>query len=151
MDVMVWVVTFALIVLLVYSISKDPPSSGCLSDDAARARDAKLRRGTVATTPALHSEAEPDVGVPQAGQIAAERAAVPASAVATADMLRNPRTGETAAIPTNYRFAKKWIKEAMVEEGLLDRVYANSDLDGGAREKVRTALKQFRTLAKYQA
>ncbi|MFN3919893.1 MAG: hypothetical protein ACK4JF_06340, partial [Methylohalobius sp.] len=34
--------------------------------------------------------------------------------VAQVKQLRDPVTGESAAMPTNYRFAKRWIKEAMV-------------------------------------
>lgn len=66
--------------------------------------------------------------------------------------LRDPATGESAAVPTNYRFAKRWIKEALVKEGLLDRVYKNTELQEEAIDrKVREALEQFKTLKKYWA
>ncbi len=66
--------------------------------------------------------------------------------------LRDPATGESAAVPTNYRFAKRWIKEAMVREGLLDRVYKNTELqDEAIDHKVREALEQFKALKKYWA
>jgi hypothetical protein len=65
--------------------------------------------------------------------------------------LRNPATGEVAAAPTNYRFAKKWIKEALVAEGLLERVYKNAELEGEMAQKVKDALERFKGLAKYQA
>jgi Na+-transporting methylmalonyl-CoA/oxaloacetate decarboxylase gamma subunit len=66
--------------------------------------------------------------------------------------LRDPVTGETAAIPTNYRFAKRWIKEAMVKEGLLDRVYRNTELqDEAIDQKVKEALERFKALKKYWA
>ncbi|HWP00591.1 MAG TPA: hypothetical protein VNL74_08210 [Methylococcus sp.] len=68
-----------------------------------------------------------------------------------ASLLRNPATGETSAVPTNYRFAKKWIKEAMVAEGLLDRVYRNSELSDEIAHKVKEALERFKELPKYQA
>jgi hypothetical protein len=63
---------------------------------------------------------------------------------------RNPETGETAANPSNYRFAKKWIKQAMVEEGLLDKVYKNKELKGATEKKVKEALNRFKELEKYQ-
>ena len=66
-------------------------------------------------------------------------------------MLRNPLTGESAAVPTNYRFAKRWVKEALVAEGLLDKVYTNAELEAGAAGKVREALAAFKKLAKYRA
>lgn len=65
--------------------------------------------------------------------------------------LRNPATGETASIPTNYRFAKRWIKEAMVKEGLLDKVYKNSELDDEANAKIKTALDSLLQMDKYRA
>ncbi len=65
--------------------------------------------------------------------------------------LLNPATGETAPVPNNYRFAKRWIKEAMVAEGLLDRVYRNSELEGMVSRKVKDALERFKSIEKYHA
>lgn len=65
--------------------------------------------------------------------------------------LKDPATGESGPAPTNYRFAKKWIKEALVAEGLLDKVYKNADLDEAAGRKVRDALDTFKAIAKYHA
>jgi|GEM_PF-741311 len=62
---------------------------------------------------------------------------------------RNPETRETAANPSNYRFAKKWIKQAMVDEGLLDKVYKNKELKGATEKKVKEALNRFKELKKY--
>ena len=63
--------------------------------------------------------------------------------------LRNPSTGEVAAVPSNYRFAKRWIKEAMVSEGLLDRIYKNNELSGANGDKAKQALENFKALKKY--
>jgi len=65
--------------------------------------------------------------------------------------LRNPSTGETCPIPTNYRFAKKWVKEALVAEGLLKKVYKNSELTEAVSPKVKEALEKLRNLEKYHA
>ncbi|MGH8549285.1 MAG: hypothetical protein ACRERU_11940 [Methylococcales bacterium] len=64
---------------------------------------------------------------------------------------RNPETGDTAAVPTNYRFAKKWIKDALVAEGLLDKVYKPNELDGDTSPKVKAALDKFKDIKKYHA
>lgn len=64
---------------------------------------------------------------------------------------RNPETGESAAVPTNYRFTKRWIKQALVDEGLLDRVYKSEELDEQAAKKVRIALDRFKGIKKYHA
>ena len=63
--------------------------------------------------------------------------------------LRNPLTGEVSPVPGNYRFAKKWIKEAIVAEGLLNKVYKNSELTEAVNPKVRAAVEEFKKLEKY--
>lgn len=65
--------------------------------------------------------------------------------------LKDPVSGETCPAPTNYRFAKKWVKEAMVAEGLLDRVYKTADLDEAGSQRVREALEKFKAVEKYHA
>jgi len=149
MDFMIGVVTIALIAFVLYTIYTTPPSSGCLSADAADARDKK--KTAVASQPGQPMPvAEPPATAPPEPSPAG--VAVPeALAGATVERLCNPVTGETAAVPTNYRFAKKWIKEALVAEGLLDKVYASNELDATANEKVKAALRQLRTLTKYHA
>jgi len=67
-----------------------------------------------------------------------------------ADSLKNPKTGEVAKFPGNYNFAKRWIKDALVEEGLLDKVYKNTELDDETNEKIHTALQQLKALDKYK-
>ncbi len=66
------------------------------------------------------------------------------------DTLKNPKTGEQAKLPANYAFAKRWIKEALVEEGLLDKIYKNNELDPAATAKIQAALQQLKTMKKYQ-
>jgi hypothetical protein len=65
--------------------------------------------------------------------------------------LRNPVTGEVSPTPGNYRFAKKWIKEAMVAEGLLPKVYKNSELTETLNLKAKAAIEKFKHLEKYHA
>lgn len=66
------------------------------------------------------------------------------------DNLKNPKTGEVAKLPGNYAFCKRWIKEALVEEGLLDKIYKNNELDADATAKIQAALQQLKTMEKYQ-
>lgn len=69
---------------------------------------------------------------------------------ATVDSLKNPKTGEVAKVPNSYAFAKRWIKDALVEEGLLDKVYKNNELDDATGAKIQAALQQLKAMAKYQ-
>lgn len=108
----------------------------------------------VAPTPASTSQAvkekpvQPREPKPEAPPKASASAQ---SAAAKSQNLRNPETGEISPTPGNYRFAKKWIKEAIVNEGLLSKVYKNSELNGATNGKVKEALEAFKSLEKYQA
>lgn len=81
---------------------------------------------------------------------AAPAKATAAKPAANADSLKNPKTGEVAKFPASYSFAKRWIKDALVEEGLLDKVYKNNELDEATNAKIQAALQQLRTMDKYQ-
>lgn len=64
--------------------------------------------------------------------------------------VKNPKTGAVDKLPSSYAFAKRWIKEALVEEGLLDKIYKNNEMDANTSEKVRNALQQLKAMDKYQ-
>lgn len=64
--------------------------------------------------------------------------------------VRNPDSGEVTKIASSYRMTKRWIKEALVTEGLLDKVYKVSEIDDAATKKINTALNKLQTLDKYQ-
>lgn len=66
------------------------------------------------------------------------------------DEVRNPKTGEVSKIPNNYRFGKRWIKEALVSEGLLEKVYKNSELNEEADAKIQQALIALSALENYK-
>ncbi|MGR8929933.1 MAG: hypothetical protein ACU836_04770 [Gammaproteobacteria bacterium] len=82
---------------------------------------------------------------------AAPKAAASKAEAATSDnSLRNPQTGEVAKIPNSYSFAKRWIKEALVEEGLLDKIYKTNEIDDATAEKIKEAFEQLKSMKKYQ-
>ncbi len=64
--------------------------------------------------------------------------------------VKNPDTGEVSKIASNYRFMKRWIKEALVEEGLLEKIYKNTELDKETIAKINEALEKLKAMAKYQ-
>ncbi len=119
-----------------------------------------------AETPPTVSPPSPAVAAPapKPAAVVAEQAAAapapapqPAAAPAPAHTesrihnLRNPKTGEISPAPGNYRFAKKWIKEALVKEGLLNKVYKNSELTETINAKAKDALEHFKKLEQYHA
>lgn len=67
-------------------------------------------------------------------------------------MMKNPATGEKAKVTSNYRTTKRWIKEALIEEGLLDRIYKNNELNNNndIKETVAKALAIIKAMDKYK-
>jgi len=65
-------------------------------------------------------------------------------------MMKNPATGEAAKVAGNYRMVKRWIKEALVEEGLLEKIYKNNEMDDLAKAKVAEALSIIKAMDKYK-
>lgn len=87
-------------------------------------------------------------------KLAEEKPAKPAPstpAASSSDNLKNPKTGEIAKIPNSYAFAKRWIKDALVEEGLLEKVYKNTELDDAINAKIQSAIQQLKAIDKYKA
>jgi hypothetical protein len=78
------------------------------------------------------------------------KAATPQPAAAKGG-LKNPASGEVVNIPNNYRFAKRWIKEALVKEGLLDKVYKTNELDDKTNAKIKRALTKLAKMDQYKA
>jgi hypothetical protein len=65
-------------------------------------------------------------------------------------MMKNPKTGEEAKIASNYRMVKRWVKEALVEEGLLPKIYKTSEMDENAKIEVAKALSIIKAMDKYK-
>jgi len=64
--------------------------------------------------------------------------------------LRNPETGDVDKIASSYRMTKRWIKEALVKEGLLPKIYKTAELDDAAKVKIDKALLKLAKMEKYQ-
>ena len=71
-------------------------------------------------------------------------------AVVSSGIVRHPETGEEAKISNNYRMVKRWIKEALVTEELLDKVYKINEIDDAAKVKINKALDKLGKMKKYQ-
>ncbi|MGR9085537.1 MAG: hypothetical protein ACU841_00495 [Gammaproteobacteria bacterium] len=77
----------------------------------------------------------------------------PAATVSTQGKagLRDPKTGEVSTAYANYRFTKRWIKEALVAEGLLTKIYKNNELDAETETKIKAAMTRLEAMDKYRA
>jgi hypothetical protein len=96
---------------------------------------------TAAAKPAVTKAAAPKVAAKKAATVATARSAG----------LKDPKTKEVTTAYSNYRFTKRWIKDALVAEGLLDKVYANNELDTATEAKIKRAIGQLESMAKYRA
>ena len=65
--------------------------------------------------------------------------------------LKDPKTGNVATSYSNYRFTKRWIKDALVTEGLLEKVYKNNELDASIEAKIKDAVAKLVEMDKYKA
>jgi len=104
---------------------------------------------TAKAAPSKPASSKPATTKTPASKAAPAKTAAAKTAPA-ADSVKNPKTGEVTKIPASYNFAKRWIKDALVEEGLLDKVYKNNELDETTTTKIQAALQQLKTMDKYQ-
>lgn len=75
----------------------------------------------------------------------------PSQSAATKGGLKDPVSGEVVNMPNNYRFARRWIKEALVKEGLLDKIYKTNELDDKTNAKIKRALTKLSKMDQYKA
>jgi hypothetical protein len=137
-----FILTVIFVAYVVYQVMNDKKAG-----TKAAAAEAKP---SGAAKPAPKPQPEPEqVAMPK--PVAAAASVPPAPEAATKSGLRNPETGEVTAVFTNYRFAKRWIKEALVAEGLLDKIYKNNELDADAEAKIKEAVAKFEAMPKYRA
>ncbi len=64
--------------------------------------------------------------------------------------LRNPETGEEDKIANSYRMTKRWIKDALVTEGFLDKVYKSSEIDDAKKIEINLAFEKLLLVGKYK-
>jgi hypothetical protein len=145
--------TLAFVGYFLYNVYKT------VSDTNSVSQQTSVSPAAPAAETAPAAAAEPEAApvaesAPVAEEPAAESEEPDAEAEPTEEkliVLRNPANGETTPVPSNYRFAKKWVKEALVSEGLLAKVYKNSELQGSVAKQVKDALEKFKNMEKYQA
>jgi len=70
---------------------------------------------------------------------------------ATKKGLKDPKTGDIATTYNNYRFTKRWIKEALVTEGLLEKIYKNNELNADIETIIKAAIAELETMEQYKA
>jgi len=112
----------------------------------------------VAAKPAATKAAAPKAAAKPAATKAAKttttKPAASKKAVAAATSsagLKDPKTGEVTTAYSNYRFTKRWIKDALVAEGLLEKVYTANELNSDTDAKIKEAIGKLEAMDKYKA
>lgn len=147
---------FVAYVVFVAIGKKEPPvadkPAGKPAEVAPAPAAVKTEPAAAPTPTATETKAAPKTKTTATKAKAAPAKPAPATSASStpADSLKNPKTGEIAKLPGNYAFAKRWIKDALVEEGLLDKVYKNNELDADTTGKIQEALQQLKALDKYR-
>ncbi len=106
--------------------------------------------------PAVKEEKIKSVAKPKAEtkkqKSAPKKATTPAKkeSIVPEGSLRNPETGEIDKIANSYRMLKRWMKEALVEEKLLDKIYKTNQLDDASKKKIEKSLAKMKKMDKYQ-
>lgn len=143
-----FILTVIFVAYVVYQVVNDKKAGTKAADNEAKPTPAPAPK----PQPAAKKEASPaPKPAAQAPKPAAAASAAPAPEAAAKTGLRNPETGEVTPAFTNYRFAKRWIKEALVAEGLLDKIYKNNELDAAAEAKIKDAVAKLEAMPKYRA
>ncbi len=123
------------------------PKSGAAKPKASPAAKAKPAAAKKAAPAKPKSAAKPAAA--KAKPKASPAKSAGSKATGNVIAFRNPDTGEEANIPPSYPFSKRWIKDALITEGLLDRIYKNNELDDANTKKVTEALEKLKTIEKY--
>ncbi len=88
--------------------------------------------------------------VPAAPSPAPVAAELEVSASIKGSGLKDPKTGEVATTYTNYRFTKRWIKEALVAEKLVEKIYKNDEINADVEAKIKAGIAKLEGMKKYQ-
>jgi hypothetical protein len=145
-----FILTVIFVAYVVYQVVNDKKANS--KAEAHEAKPAPVAAPAPKPQPAAKKEASPaPKPAAQAPKPAVAASPAPTSEAAAKTGLRNPETGEVTPAFTNYRFAKRWIKEALVAEGLLDKIYKNNELDAAAEAKIKDAVAKLEAMPKYRA
>jgi len=113
---------------------------------------AKVSKNSAAKPQTVVSSAKPNTTKEKptkSAKVKVYKTAAPKIELRTVEM-KNPKTGEQAKVANNYRMVKRWIKEALVEEGLLEKIYKTNEMDDAAKAKVAEALSIIKAMDKYK-
>ena len=147
MDELVYLIIAIFVAYVIYGIVSEKKSTLTTSPDSQK-------KPAVAAKPARPRSAPKTKKAADVKSVAAV-ASPPEPTSAPQDTgkrgLKDPKTGEVTTVYSNYRFTKRWIKEALVAEKLLEKIYKNDELTADIELKIKSAVLKLETIDKYQA
>ena len=150
MDELIYLIIAIFMAYVIYGIVRDKKSTTTPSP----VNPAKSEKSVVAAKPARPRSASKTKKVADVKTVAAV-ASPPEPTSAPQDAgkrgLKDPKTGEVTTAYSNYRFTKRWIKEALVAEKLLDKIYKNDELTADIEANIKSAVVKLEAIEKYQA
>ena len=141
MTEILFTLTTIYVAYVIYGMMNQSPATNPAPEPVPKKMDNGVAKQEIA------ADEPPAIAVQQADVVAVVPEK-PAPAVKAG--IRNPQTGEVAAANNNYRFTKRWIKEALVAEGLLTKVYKNNELDAAAETAIKHAMMALAAMDKYR-
>jgi hypothetical protein len=143
MTEILFTLTTIFVAYVIYSIVNDPKAP-----PSPVKPETPIPAVTESEQPAIvQQEARPIVVAPKESAILKTVMVKP---VAPKGSVKDPNTGDIATVTNNYRFTKRWIKEALVTEGLLSKIYKNNELDANTEGDIKTALMALAEMDKYR-
>lgn len=121
------------------------PKAAATKAEQPKAATAKVTAPKAAVKPATTKTTAPKATAKPA--VAKKATAVAAKSAG----LKDPKTGEVVTTYNNYRFTKRWIKDALVAEGLLEKVYSGNELNAETDAKIKAAIAKLEAMDKYKA
>lgn len=119
------------------------PKATAIVEDKPETTEAKPATTKAATKPAAAPK-------PSAAKKAAPAAVNVEPQTIKGSGLKDPKTGEVATTYTNYRFTKRWIKEALVAEKLVEKVYKNDEINADVEAKIKAGIIKLEGMKKYK-
>ncbi len=144
-----FVLTTLFVAYVIYVIVNEKKTGSAATKSTPAATQPK-QQATVAEV----SKAPAAAAKPAAAKKPAEAAPKPMPVAAPEAIkgtgLKDPKTGEVATTYSNYRFTKRWIKEALVAEKLVDKIYKNDELNADAEAKIKAGIAKLEGMKKYK-
>lgn len=150
MTELVYLIIAIFVAYVIYGIVSEKKSTATTSP----VNPAKSEKPVVAAKPARPRSApktKKAVDVKSVAAVANQPEPAPARQDAGKRGLKDPKTGEVTTAYSNYRFTKRWIKEALVAEKLLDRIYKNDELTADIEANIKSAVIKLEAIEKYRA